>query len=119
LKNQPFLRRLGFAAAGLRFAAANERSFRSQLGLGLCLLVALALLRPPAVWWALCLLASGLVFTAEMINTGLEQALDRLHPEQHDGIRIAKDCAAGAVLLASMTALGIGALTVLAATGAI
>lgn len=119
MKNQRFLRRVGFAATGLRFAAANERSFRSQLGLGLGLLVALVWLRPPAVWWGLCLLASGLVVTAELVNTALEQALDGLHPGPHEGIRIAKDCAAGAVLLASLTALAIGALTVLVAIGMI
>jgi diacylglycerol kinase (ATP) len=117
LKNQRFQRRLAFAASGVRFAAANERSFRSQLGLGLLLAAVLLLLRPPAVWWALCLLAAGLVLTAELINTALEQALDRLHPEAHDGIRVAKDCAAGAVLLASMFAACVGVLTVLVAFG--
>lgn len=108
---------MGFAGAGLRFAAARERSFRTQLALGTLLLVVLAVLRPPAVWWALCLLAAGMVLTAEMLNTALEQALDRLHPERHEGIRIAKDCAAGAVLLASLTAVAIGALTVLVSLG--
>lgn len=117
MKNQGFLRRLRFAGAGVRFAAAHERSFRSQIALGLLALLVLAWLRPPPLWWALSLLAAGLVLVAEMVNTALEQALDRLHPDQHDGIRIAKDCAAGAVLLASLVAVCIGALAVLAAFG--
>ncbi len=116
-KDQPLWRRFGFAAAGIGFAARRERSFRSQLALGALLLVALVVLRPPAVWCALCLLSAGMVLAAEMVNTALEQALDRLHPERHDAIRIAKDCAAGAVLVASLTALAIGGMTVLVALG--
>ena len=95
----------------------RERSFRSQISLGLLALVVLAWMRPPALWCALSLLAAGLVLVAEMFNTALEQALDRLHPDQHEGIRIAKDCAAGAVLLATLVAICVGALTVLAGFG--
>jgi diacylglycerol kinase len=45
------------------------------------------------------------------MNTALEHLTDRLHPEQHPAIRAAKDCAAAAVLLASISALLIGLLT--------
>jgi diacylglycerol kinase (ATP) len=117
LKNQHFLRRIGFALAGLRGAAAHERSLRTQLAIAALLPLGLGLLRPPAIWWGLCLLATGLVLATEMINTALEHALDRLHPQQHDGIRLAKDCAAGAVLVASLVAAGIGLLTLLAGLG--
>ena len=117
VKNQSFPRRLSFALAGLRFALASERSFRSQLGLGIVGLAALIWLRPQAVWWALCALAAGGVLAAELFNTALEQALDRLHPDQHAGIRVAKDCAAAAVLASSLVALLIGALTLLVGLG--
>jgi hypothetical protein len=36
---------------------------------------------------------------------------DRLYPERHPTIRVAKDCAAAAVLVASVAALLIGILT--------
>ena len=52
----------------------------------------------PALWWALSLLSAGLVLSLELLNTALERALDRLHQEQHESIRVAKDCAAAAVL---------------------
>ena len=111
MKNQSFLCRLGFAAAGFRTAVVTEASFRTQLLLAALAAAALAVLRPPALWVALCILASGAVLAAELINTALERLADRLHPEQHASIRAAKDCAAAAVLVASVTALVIGALT--------
>lgn len=117
LKNQSFIRRLGFAWNGIRFAYARERSVRTQCWCALAMLLLLCALRPAAIWWALCALASGLVLGLELLNTALEQALDRVHPEQHESVRMAKDCAAGAVLLASCIAGLIGLLTVMAALG--
>ena len=48
-----------------------------------------------------------MVLAAELFNSALEAALDRLHPERHPAIKVAKDCAAAAVLLLSLTALGV------------
>ncbi len=46
------------------------------------------------------------------MNTALEHLADRLHPELHPSIRAAKDCAAAAVLIASIAAVLIGVMTV-------
>ena len=47
----------------------------------------------------------GLVLAAELLNTALERALDGLHPEWADFVRMAKDCGAGAVLVLSATSV--------------
>ena len=62
-------------------------------------------LRPAAIWWALLLLNCSLVLAAELFNTALEHALDHLHPELHPAIKVSKDCAAGAVLIFSFSAV--------------
>ncbi|MEZ5514518.1 MAG: diacylglycerol kinase [Steroidobacteraceae bacterium] len=112
MKNQDLWRRLGFAWSGLRFAIANERSFRTQLLLGACAIAVLTWLRVPPTWWALFALSASLVLSLELVNTALEQIVDRLHPEQHASIRFAKDCAAAAVLCASCAALLTGLLAI-------
>jgi diacylglycerol kinase (ATP) len=109
LKNQPFGVRLRFALAGLAHALRTERSLRTQLAALLVACIVLLRLRPEPLWWALVALAAGGVLAAELFNTALERLADHLHPQVHEGIRIAKDCAAGAVLLASLAALGVGA----------
>ena len=68
----------------------------------------LALTGAAALWWALVGLAIGLVLVAEMANTAIEALADLLHPGQHLEIGFAKDVAAGAVLLASLVAIGVG-----------
>jgi undecaprenol kinase len=112
-KNQPLTTRFGFALRGLAQACAAEASLRVQaLGAGLVLL-ALIVLRPAAVWWALALLACGVVLAAELLNTAIEQLADALHPQDSPQIRLVKDCAAAGVLLALLGAVAVGAAFVL------
>ena len=108
-KNQPFVHRLRFALTGLAAAWRSEANFRLQAGAFAAVLIALALLKVEPVWWALVLLTSGLVMTAELLNTALEHLADHLHPESHPRIALVKDCAAAAVLLAACTAVAVAA----------
>jgi diacylglycerol kinase (ATP) len=54
--------------------------------------------------------AIGFVWVAEMFNTSLEKLVDLISLEERPDIRYIKDVAAGAVLVASITALIIGML---------
>ena len=108
-KNQPLTARVLFACSGLAHGVRSERSLQLQLLTLGVVLVALAVLRPEPVWWALAIGSSALVIAAEMFNTAIEALADHLHPEIHPGIRVVKDCAAGAVLVTSIGALGVGA----------
>ena len=103
MKNQSLRRRLGFAVKGIRSAWRSETSFRQQVGVVLGVLLILVWRRPAMAWWALLLMNCGLVLAAELFNTALDNALDYLSPERHPAIAMAKDCAAGAVLLMSLT----------------
>lgn len=60
--------------------------------------------------WALLVFAIGMVFTAEMINTGIEKIVDLVSPQKHPLAGLIKDLAAGAVLIAAITAAIIGLL---------
>jgi undecaprenol kinase len=117
MKNQSFPKRLRFALLGIRVAILDEASFQTQLLLAFAAAVVFALLRPPPVWVALCVLAAGLVLALELVNTALERLADRLHPENHIAIQTAKDCAAGAVLIASTAAVVIAILTLAVSLG--
>lgn len=105
LKNQPFHHRLRFALAGIFAAWKSEGSFRTQVFVALGVAAMLAWRQPAPVWWAFLLGACGLVLALELLNTALERVIDHLHPEHHPMMKVAKDCAAGAVLVAAITAL--------------
>ncbi len=110
MKNKAFRHRLAFALSGLKHAFRNERSFRTHVGFVVLALVALIVLRPGLVWWALVGFVAGLVLCAELVNSALEELVDLLHPDTHDKIKAIKDMAAGAVLVAAFAAIWVGIL---------
>src|SRR4051812_48332121 len=117
MKNRRFAARLGFALAGIRLVFRREKSFRTQCALALAAALATLLLRPGPLWCALVALSAALVLALELVNAALEYLLDHLHPQFAREIGLAKDAAAGAVLLASLGSLGIGGLMMLLVLG--
>lgn len=109
MKNQALLRRLKFALTDIGAAWRTEHSFKTQVVAAAAVLGVLLWLQPAPLWWALACLAVGFVLAAEIFNTAIEGLADHLHPAQHPSIKIVKDCAAGAVLVASLTALAVAA----------
>jgi diacylglycerol kinase len=114
MKNRPFLERLSFAMLGIAAAWRRERSFRTQASLGMAATLFTAVFAPGLIWAAMIAFSIGLVLALELLNTALECVIDHLHPESAPEIKLAKDIAAGAVLLASACALVIGALMIAA-----
>jgi diacylglycerol kinase (ATP) len=117
MKGQRFVQRLGHAWRGLMGAVRQERSLRTHLGVLGVVIGVLGYRGASALWWALILLAAGVVLVAELLNTALEALADRLHPERHPEIGFAKDVAAGAVLMASLMAAAIGLIWLLEGQG--
>jgi len=96
----------GYSLAGLR-AGLDEPAFRQEA------LVSIVLL-PAAFWlgrsWVEVALLTGsvlLVMIVELLNTGLETAIDRIGPEWHQLSKRAKDMGSAAVLLSLVLSAGI------------
>ena len=96
----------GYSMAGLR-AGWHETAFRQEA------LAALALL-PLSAWigrnWVETALLGGsvlIVMIVELLNTGIETAIDRIGPEWHDLSKRAKDMGSAAVLLSLLLCVGI------------
>jgi diacylglycerol kinase (ATP) len=114
MKNRPFRERLNFALNGIAAAWQREISFRTQTAFATLVAIFLILLRPSLIWWAVIGLTVFFVLTIELLNSAFEALIDHLHPDQHPEVRVIKDMAAGAVLLASVCALIMGVLFLIA-----
>ncbi len=109
MKGRPLRERVGFAVAGWRAGWRREASFRTQTLIACVALLGLLVLRPQPIWWALVILVVvTLILAFELLNSAIEAVIDLLHPGLHDEIKAAKDMVAGAVLMISVAALGIG-----------
>ena len=58
--------------------------------------------------WIAVVLAIGLVWVAEALNTAIEYVADLAHPDEHPEVKKLKDLAAASVLFASIIALVVG-----------
>lgn len=103
-----FLRSFVFAFQGIAYVLRTQRNARVHALAACLVIVAAALLRVTAVEWAVLCLTIGLVFSAEMVNTVAELAVDLLTQRQHPLAKAAKDVGAGAVLVAALAAVGVG-----------
>ena len=115
MKGRHWRHRMGFAAAGLREGWLRERSFRAHGWFALAGLLALLILRPAPLWWALLAIVAALVMGFELINSALEGFIDLMHPAIHPEIKVIKDMAAGAVLLCGLAAVAVAAALLVAA----
>ena len=86
---------------GLLFAIRHEVSFQAELVLGPIIYSSVAYyIWPISVIEFLIMLGSYLlILSAELFNTSIEQALNEIHPEQSEVIKISKDTASAAVFI--------------------
>jgi undecaprenol kinase len=103
-----FLRGFSFAGQGAWRAFATQRNMKVHLAAAVAVVVAGLVLGISAVDWACLAAAIGLVLTAETLNTVIETLVDLVTAEYHPLAKAAKDMAAGAVLIASVAAVGVG-----------
>jgi undecaprenol kinase len=105
-----FLSSFRYAWRGLVYVVRSQRNMRVHLGAGLLVLVLAALLRLPPLAWAVLLLCITIVAVMEMLNTVVEATVDLATDRYHPLAKIAKDTAAGAVLVAAIGAALVGLL---------
>ena len=100
-----FIAGFGYAFSGLRYALRTQRNARVHAFIAALAILLGILLRISSVEFALVFVAITSVFIAEMFNTVFELCVDLASPEYHPLAKIAKDVAAGAVLLNAMLAV--------------
>jgi len=95
-----------YAFAGLRYAFATQRNFRIHLFVGTVAIALSLYLQLSAVKIAIIGLTIGAVLTMELLNTAIESVVDlTVKQSYHELAKIAKDCAAGAVLVSAIAAV--------------
>jgi undecaprenol kinase/diacylglycerol kinase (ATP) len=103
-----FVAGFGYAFHGLWWTLRTQRNMRVHALAALLVTLAGFFLHVSAVEFAMLYVAITGVVIAEMFNTVCELCVDLASPEYHPLARIAKDVAAGAVLLSALLAVVIG-----------
>lgn len=104
------LRSFKFALRGFSSLILNEHNSRIHLFAAVIVIVFGFILKVSLIEWCLLILAIGLVFLAELLNSSLEAVSDVVQPEWDEKIMKAKDYAAAGVLVAAIISVFIGGL---------
>lgn len=100
-----------YAWSGITYSFATQRNFKIHTVIGSIAIMLGLLLNVTAVEMGIVMLTISLVLVLELVNTALESVVDlTVKQSYHELAKIAKDCAAGAVLLAAITAVFIAGL---------
>lgn len=100
------MRSFAYAMAGVSYAFKTQRNFRIHTLIGALAIALGVFLHISAMEMAIIALTSALVMVLELLNTAIESVVDlTVKQTYHELAKIAKDCAAGAVLVAAIAAL--------------
>lgn len=102
------IRSFKYAFAGIKTMLLREHNSRIHLFAAFLAIILGFLLKIDVAGWLTVIFAIGFVFTAELFNSAIEWLTDMVTPEFNEKAGKIKDFAAGAVLIAAMTALTVG-----------
>jgi diacylglycerol kinase (ATP) len=97
-----------YAFSGILYATRTQPNLRIHLILGGAVLFATLYLRLQRVYVICVIILVGFVIALELLNTAIESVVDLMTVAHHPLAKIAKDTAAGAVLVASLCAIVVG-----------
>ena len=108
MNSKKLIRSFGYAIKGIKSVVSTETNMQIHLIIGLLVIICGFLFSISLTEWMLCLICFGLVIGMEMINTAIEKVVDLVSPESHPLAGLAKDIAAGAVLICAFISVVVG-----------
>lgn len=104
-----FIKSFGFAADGILFCVIRERNMRFDVIVSAIVLIISLFFNFNRFEFALLSITMILVLSAEMFNTAIEHVCDLVAGDEYNKfVKIAKDVAAGAVMLTAANAVIVG-----------
>lgn len=100
----------GHAFRGWWYVLRTQRNAGIHVVIATAVFATSAWLRLDSLDWAILILTTAMVFTAEFLNTAIEAVVDLASPQRHPLAKVGKDVGAGAVLIAAVAAVLVGAL---------
>ena len=97
-----------YAFQGIKVNILTERNLAIHFCVMLLVIVCGFTFKISTTEWLICILLFGFVITLELMNTAIETAIDICKPEINPKAKLAKDTAAGAVLVVAIVAVVVG-----------
>lgn len=117
-RKQPLWKSFRYAFEGIGTGVRKERNMKIHCAVAALVVLAGLWLGLSAVEWCICFGLFGLILALELVNTAVEAVVDLVTEEKKPLAKLAKDTAAGAVLIAAIMAAAAGLIIFLPKIGA-
>ena len=107
-KEKPLLKTLSYGFNGILYTLKHERNMVIHFLVMTLVIIAGIVFKITFVEWGVCFVLFALVLSLELMNTALENVVDLVTEEKKPKAKVAKDAAAGAVLVAAIFSVIIG-----------
>ncbi len=98
------LKSFGYAINGIRYSIRTQHNILIHIILAITAIALGFLLKISSSEWIAIIIVIGLVISAEIFNTSIEELVNLVSPHKNEKAGIIKDLAAGAVLILAITA---------------
>ena len=109
-KNKGFFSSLKNSLNGIKNALKSERNLKIQLTIALIVIILIFILKIELIKAMFVYISIFFVIVTEIINTAIEKTVDLVTEEFNEKAKLAKDIAAGGVLISSINSIVIGIL---------
>ena len=103
-----FIKSFKYAFEGILTGIKEEQNMKIHISIMILVIVFGIMLKISKIEWIICIALFGLVISMELINTAIENTVDLITKENNQQAKIAKDVAAGAVLVSAIVSSVIG-----------
>ena len=97
-----------YAFKGIKYTLFTQQNFLIHVILSVLAILSGYFLKISTLEWISIIIVIGMVLSAEIINTSIEELVNLMSPEKNKTAGVIKDLAAGAVLILAITAFVIG-----------
>ena len=108
MKNKQLINSFKCAIQGIKQAVKTERNVKIHITIMILVIIAGIVLKINTQEWIICIILFGLVISLELVNSAIEATVDIAMPEINEKAKVAKDVAAGAVLVSAIASAIIG-----------
>lgn len=110
LDNKRLRNSFKYALRGIKSCVLDEQNMLIHFTVAFLVITAGFIFRISYMEWIICLLLIGMVLMMELLNTAIENTCDAVTDKNNKYIKVAKDTAAGAVLVIAIISAIIGLL---------
>ena len=107
-KTKKLINSFKYAFTGIATSFKTEQNMKIHIFVMILVIIAGIVFKVSLLDWVILVIMFGLVISAELFNTALETIVDMITEEKNEKAKIAKDVAAGAVLVLAIGSVIVG-----------